>query len=348
MADLQALANALSWQAHWCGELGSPLYARLLTVAAEDALAGGVVAQVLAGHEDDPPGSALALRFLGSLHRVVLEGRAPTLAAYYPSAGGDAGLPGAEEAFIAAVAEHADELRARVDDPVQTPEVGRSAALVGGFLAVVGATGLPLRCLELGASAGLNLRWDRFRYEARGASWGPEGSPVRLCDFNGEAVPPFDVAAEVVERAGCDRAPVDATTEDGRLTLTSYVWPDQVTRLRLLRAAFAVAEEVPVALERAGADEWLERRLAQPRRRVATVVFHSIVMQYLEERSRLRVEELIRSAGEAATGDAPLAWLRMEPGGDQAEVRLTLWPPGRERRIATSSYHGGAVRWLGF
>ena len=45
--------------------------------------------------------------------------------------------------------------------------------IVGGFLAVAAHTGLPLRTFEVGASAGLNLRWDRFFYEARGATWGP-------------------------------------------------------------------------------------------------------------------------------------------------------------------------------
>lgn len=348
MPDLQALADALNWQAHWCAELGSPLYARLLEAAARDALAGGPVAEVLAGHEADPPGSALALRLMGSVHRLVLEGRAPQLAGYYPSAGGSPRRPGAEAAFLDTVAANVAELSALVERPVQTNEVGRAAALVGGFLVVAGATRLPLRCLELGASAGLNLRWDRFRYEARGSAWGPSDSPVRLCDFTAGAAPPFGVSAKVVERAGCDRFPVDATTKEGRRTLMSYVWPDQVARLRLLEGAFVVAQQVPVSVERAEADDWLERALAATRPGAATVVFHSIVMQYLDEGARLRVEETLRAAGERATDEAPLAWLRMEPGADQAEVRLTLWPPGSERRVATSSYHGGAVRWLGF
>src|SRR5947208_1364179 len=82
----------------------------------------------------------------------------------------------------------------------------------------------------VGASAGLNLRWDRFRYEARGLTWGPADSPVRLCSYNSDVPLPFDVDARVVDRAGCDAAPVDPTTEDGRLTLLSYVWPDQPHR----------------------------------------------------------------------------------------------------------------------
>src|SRR5438034_5449361 len=113
----------------------------------------------------DARASALALRFMGAVHRLVLEGRAPALARHYPSAGGEAGLEGAWAAFRDTLEQHRDTLRALVTSPVQTNEVGRSAALLGGFLLVARETGLPLRLLELGASAGLNLRWDHYRSE---------------------------------------------------------------------------------------------------------------------------------------------------------------------------------------
>jgi hypothetical protein len=37
----------------------------------------------------------------------------------------------------------------------------------------------------------------------------------------------------------------------------------------------------------------------------------------------------------------------MEPGVDQAEVRLTTWPGGGERLIATAGFRGRDVRRLG-
>ena len=343
-----SIARQLEIQSEWCETLGSPLYGRLLHRCADDVRAGGPVGAVLQGHETDPVESALALRFMGAVHRLVLEGRAPELAAFYPSAGGggDRHEDATWEAFVATVKSHQRELRGLVDSGVQTNEVGRAGALVGGFLLVARETGLPLRVLETGASAGLNLRWDHYLYEARGQSWGDPSSPVRLCDYNSELPLPFDVPATVSERRGCDVAPLDPTRDEDRLTLLSYVWPDQVARIRLLRAALDVAARVPAPVDEASAPSWIERRLERPTEGSATVVFHSIFFQYLDPDDRTRFVDALEAAGGRATSSAPLAWLRMEPGGEQAEVRLTLWPGGVERTIATAGYHGAAVRWL--
>ena len=57
------------------------------------------------------------------------------------------------------------------------------------------------------------------------------------------------------------------------------------------------------------------------------------------------LREVIHAAGERATGAAPLAWLRMEPAGERAELRLTTWPGGEERVLGTAGYHGHPVWW---
>ena len=294
----------------------------------------------------DARASALALRFLGAVHRLVLEGRAPALARHYPSAGGEAGLEGAWAAFRDTLEQHRDTLRTLVHRPCQTNEVGRSAALFGGFLLVARETALPLRLLELGASAGLNLRWDHYRYEQGDAGWGDRASPVRLVDVFPDGFPPGGRRCRVVERAGCDPLPLDPCSAEGQITLLSYLWADQRERIALLRGALEVARRVPAAVDASGAPAWLAARLAAPAPGVASVVFHSIVMQYLSAADRRRVASVLAEAGGRATGRAPLAWLRMEPGGEQAEVRLTLWPGGSERLIASAGFHGRPVRWL--
>jgi hypothetical protein len=330
VADV-SLDEVLAFQAVQCERVGSPLYARVLAAVRADLAAGGVCAEVLAGHGDDPFGSVLPLRLLGAVHRIVLEGRAPDLARCYPSVGGDPGAGDVGARFVATVAEHRDEVVRRLADGVQTNEVGRCAVLVGGFATVARRTGLPLRLLEMGASAGLNLRWDRYEYEP--SMW--EGQPPELPDR-------FDVA----ERRGCDPSPIDPTTEEGRLRLRCFVWADQTDRLARLDAALEVAARVPALVEQADGPDWVAARLAEASDGVATVVYHSIVLQYLARERRRVLRERIAAAGARATDAAPLFWLRMEPGGDVAELRLTSWPGGREELLATSGFHGPPIRWL--
>jgi hypothetical protein len=333
-------------QARWCAQLGSPLSAAILERTAADVEAGGPTWGVLDGHANDRSESLLPLRFLGSLHRLVLQGKAPALARCYPSVGGRDEVASAWPDFREALAEHREALRANLERPVQTNEVGRSGALLGGFLRIARTTGLPLRLLELGASAGLNLRWDQYRYETGADAWGDPTSPVRLADDFSGPPPRFDGTCRVAERRGCDLAPLDPGSEEDRLTLRSYVWADQTERLQLLDAALTVAQRVPAPVEMATASTWLAGALRDPRPGSVAVVFHSIVWIYFDEAERGRVRQTLEHAGRQATAEAPLAWLRLERGGDQAEVRLTLWPGGNEHLLATCGFHGRNVRWL--
>jgi hypothetical protein len=343
----EIVARRLLKQREWCERLGSNLYSTLLHHAAEDVRAGGVCCAVLHDHHDDPPDSALALRFLGAVHCLVLQGKAPQLAPCYPSAGGDSNCDDLWPRFRGVVQHHQAVLRQLVHRPVQTNEVGRCAALLGGFLEVARHTGLPLRLLEVGAAAGLILRWDQYRYEAGDEGWGDFHSPVRITGVFDGVHPHFDVLAKIAERRGCDASPIDPGTEEGRLTLQSYVWPDQVERFRQLAAAMDVARRVPAHVDQGNGPDWLESALADGIPGVATVVYHSIVWQYLSNGDRARIERVMAVAGEAATHDKPLAWLRFEPADNVAEVRLKIWPGGKDRLLARSGFHGKPVHWLG-
>jgi hypothetical protein len=331
-----------------CSGMGSPFYADLLDRMAADVVAGGTVGSFLADQLDSTYGDAVPLRFLGGVHRLVLAGQAPDLAARFPSVGGDGDAGAAWPALLAALDAHTDAIRDALTRPPQTNEVGRSAALVGGFLVVARETGLPLRVLEVGSSAGLNLRFDRYWYESDGVSFGDPASPVRFSDLWADGNPPFDAPITIAERRGCDRDPIDAGAEGGRLTLLSYVWPGQTDRFTMLRAALDVARNVPVGIDRADIPDWLARQLEEPVPDRATVVFHSIVWQYLTDDERATAEAVLANAGHRATSDAPLAWLRLEPSTDltHTELRVTTWPAGEERLLARGHYHLGPVQWV--
>jgi hypothetical protein len=235
--DRQKLARAAREQAAWCERLGSPLYHSLLIRIAEDVESSGVCWKVLEPNAGDAGRSFLVLRFLGALHWLVLDGRLPELARYYPSAGGTANPDAAWAALQQALKQRSDEVNASLPQTLQTNEVGRCCALLPGFLDIARSTGLPFRLLEIGCSAGLNLRWDRYCYKTADGDWGPAGSPVVFENsFSGNSLP-LKVAVSVLERRGCDLNPIDPTTKEGRLRLLSFVWPDQTARFRQLSNA---------------------------------------------------------------------------------------------------------------
>ena len=357
--DADSAAELLAqvrFQATACTENGSPLYGRLLSSMAEDLGAGGPTLALLAPHRDDSRGSVVPLRLMAAVHRLVLDGRAPELAPWFPSAWpvGAAPHPAGDPwpALRALMVDEREALAAGLHQGVQTNEVGRSAALAPGLLLVAARTGLPLRIVEMGASAGLNLRFDRYYYEAADESWGDPASPLRFDDvYDGQ--PNLNVAATVAERLGCDPAPIDATTEAGRHLLRSFVWPDQAARLARLDAALAIAAEVPVHLEQARAGEWVPARLGELAPGRATVVMHSIVAQYVPKPERQAVAAAIEAAGSSATRDRPVAWLRMEPNTMstvRADITLRLWDGerhhGEEELLGRTGFHGRPVEWL--
>jgi hypothetical protein len=238
-----------------------------------------------------------------------------------------------------------------VTSPPQTNEVNRSVALCAGFLTVARRARLPLRCLEIGASAGLNMNWDRFAYDLGGRGrWGDPTSPVRLgAEWTG-APPPFDIQTWVMERQGCDQNPIDVRDPAAALRLKAYVWPDQAERMARLDGAIAIARQYPPNVEQADAAAWT-RAHAKSVQGVASVLYHSVVWSYLPARTQADVADAIAAAGESARATAPFAWLRMEPNpADLAgpmDLKLTYWPGGTQSRLAGVHPHGVKVSWAG-
>ena len=299
--------------------------------------------RILAWDGDPAPlADNVPLRIVGALNALVRAGRVPYLAMHYPPrAAPEAGQLAAP--LRRTLQEHADEVLAFLARPPQTNEVGRSAILIGGLLTIAAQTGLPLALHEIGASAGLNLVPDRYRYRLGEVSWGPPHAKLLLEPRWSGASPPIDAPLRVIARRGCDRNPIDIGTSAERERLTAYVWPDQPARLARLSAAIEAALADRVAVERADAAEWIERDFA-PRSGITQVLFHSVVWGYLAAETRERIQSCLTRVGASARADAPIAWLRFEIPG---QLRLTLWPGGSEQVLANAHPHGEWIEWLG-
>lgn len=339
--------QAFKEQASQCRSGGSPFSASLLDILAMDFAKQGPVYAIAQGWDGRAMKDAMTLRLIGGLHRLVLDGTAPDLAKHYPSFGG---APTATFAIdvVQAVAAFEADLRSAVQQQVQTNEVGRSNALLGGFLSIAQKTKLPLRLLEIGSSAGLNLFWDQFAYANETFEWNADHDEVQLkTDWSGPAPQCLSTKPVIAERAGCDVAPVDIHDDNACRALESFIWADQPERLHRLRGAIAVARCSQYRLEKADAGEWLAKELAHSKDGICTVIFHSIMWDYMSTATQDYISMQIRRAGARATEAAPVAWLRLEPDRPLAfpVLKLTLWPSGEERVLGAAHFHGASVQW---
>lgn len=338
MADV---GETLAIQAAACRHLGSIQYADLLDAFLEDHRRGGPIVQLLDGRSDRPLHDALPLRLLGSLHRAALLGRAPELAARFPSCGGD-GAP----IDLALVYRVVDRLRDDVEDGlrrgVQTNEVGRAVChlAIANWLPTLGVD--EFDWWEVGASAGLNLSFDQYAADTGQGVLGREGSSLTFPTSTFVAAPSVRTAARCVSRRGCDPDPIDL--ERDAIRLESFVWPDQTTRRARLLAAIAITRPLRHPIDQASADDWIVARLAEPSTRPA-VIFHSIVWQYMAPEVQTRFRETIARAGRDGR---TLVWARMEPAGVTADLRADVWSNGTrtEFHLADVGYHGQDFTWL--
>jgi hypothetical protein len=333
-------------QARLCRSVGSPFTAQLLETLSETLDETTQTGRVILNWPSDPMVDALKLRIVGGLHALARSGDDAGLTDLYATQMGDM------RAILSRVLADWDaRLLPWLDGAPQTNEVGRSGMLWPGMMEIAHRFGPRLELLELGASAGLNLNMDHYGYDLGGVIAGEAGSPVQLApEWRGP--PPLAADVEIVRKSGVDLNPLDVSDPAIAARLLAYVWPDQPTRLQRIAAAIDLARRFPPQLARGDGADWIEAQLAAPQEAgVTRVVYHSIALQYFPEAGRKRVIDAIRSAGESATPERPIAWLSMEFRAEVKEhalLRLQCWPgSGELETLAELHPHGAWINWLG-
>ncbi|MEZ5987575.1 MAG: DUF2332 domain-containing protein [Planctomycetota bacterium] len=265
------------------------------------------------------------------------------------------GLPRDGVELAAFVAAHRADVTALMHARrTQTNEVGRCGPLLTAM-----PPG-PLALVEVGASAGLNLMLDRYRYDyGGGRELGDPGSRVRIrCRLRGSGVPTLHLP-EVVWRRGLDLDPVDVREQARSRWLLACVWPEHVERRARLEAALAQCRRDPPRVDRGDLCDDLEAVLAEAPSDATLVVFHSAVLWYQTAERRQRFVELLAGWGR----DRELVHVSSEDPGVIADVEVppsevdglrvllvrTRYGRGRpERRLLGVAHaHGAELEWLG-
>lgn len=340
---VMSAARQFSRYAKWV-EARSPLYARLAEAAADDDRLLDIAATAPAGQPEPE-------LLLAAVHSLLLAGRDHPLARYYPTCGGPDAAADPAPDFRDFCLANEDRLRSVVSSRrCQTNDVGRSAVLLPAFEHVAETTGAEtLALIEIGSSAGLNLNWDRYRYEFDGAGTaGERESPVTVAtEVRGDRRPPLPrTPTAVAHRRGIDLNPLDATDEADARWLRALIHPERTRRHRRLAAALEVAREHPPPLVEGDALDELPERLSAAPDRAALVVFSTHVLYQLEESAIADLRSLLAEHG----AERPVHWLSLDPDEelDEPAYRSVTFAGGdaAESRLARFDPYGKWVRWL--
>lgn len=331
--------HAFRDQAAACRMLGSDFTAEICDTLAKVLQSDqGPVAQQVLGWQGDPSAKAdsVPLRLCGGLHGLVLSGLSPALQRAYANREIDPAL------LIDTIQRHRCFLHEWLQNPPQTNEVARSAAIIAAARFVQQFTTLPMRVLELGSSAGLNLNFHRYSIDIENEYPEVFSGVILRPEWSGE-YPRADLSVATVR--GSDLNPPDPVKH--ALRLRSYCWPDQAQRMARLDAALNLAAQHPTPVDQGDAGAWLGEQLNGVSLGQTTFVFHTIAAQYFPQDTLTTCEGALQKAGHIASKNAPLVHFSMESdGGNGARLTLRLWD-GSERAwiLGRADFHGRWIEW---
>jgi hypothetical protein len=283
---------------------GSPLYQRLSELVASDAELLGVINRIV--HRPPPNMLFAAVQYL-----LTRQPEAP-LREFYPNLTAEAGpVSRVDRAFKDFVLSNEEEIvRIGRTRYTQTNECRRCVALLPG----IWFTGLErFHLVEIGASAGLNLAMDRYRYRWGEVEWGPDSSVFLETESRGGRVRPRDI--EILSRTGLDLNPIDPADPDERDWLGALIWPEQDERRGRLEEALSLAASVPMDLIAGSALETLPAVLGDLPAGEPALLLNSMALIQFSRPERDRLYGLI----EEGRGERPIHRVSFEflAAGDQ-------------------------------
>jgi hypothetical protein len=321
----------------------SPLYERLSLGIARDPELLAIAAQA-------KPGQPVPNLVLAAVHFLLLKGVQHQLAIFYSSL--SATTPSSADpypSFRAFCLEHREEILELISTRlVQTNEVRRCGCLLPAFTQVAQrAQDRPLGLVEIGASAGLNLLWDRYGYDyGTGRRYGDPRSPVQIvCMLRGDRQPTLPEALPpVATRIGIDLNPIDVRDPDAALWLRALVWPDEAGRAELLQHAVQVAQHDTPRLVAGNALDLLPEVLATIPNDQTLCVFHTHTVNQFPPEARARLSTLL--AEHAARRDLyriSIEWL----GEEHPCLELVSFEGGArmEHLLAHCDSHAEWLEW---
>lgn len=263
---------------------GSPLYAELVEVVAEDPELLRVMNRI--GHL--PPPNLM----FGAVQYLLMDGEDPGLARHYLSMVEDPLPPhGVGPKFRGFVLAHEEEIVEMGNTRyTQTNECRRCVALLP---MVMMAAFRVFHLIDVGTSAGLNLGLDRYGYTFNDEEQRP-GSP--MLDAESKGVDPTFADIEVLSRTGLDLNPLDPADHSARRWLDALIWPEHLERRARLRSALEMVSNLDIEMISGNALETLSEVLDRLPAGEPAVVMSSFALNQFDAAERDRLESIVSTA----------------------------------------------------
>lgn len=321
------------------------LYADITEHLAEDRELLALAATVRDGQ---PPPNLL----FAAVHYLLLSGVEHPLRAFYPDLTPEpAPSDEAFGPFRDFCLEHRDALTTIIQSRlVQTNVLERCGLLLPAFAhAAAALQTTEFAAIEIGASAGLNLLWDRYHYSYGAATWGDDTSPVSIpVDLRGEhPLPRIPKHLRATWRIGVDLDPVDLASDDAVLWQRALIWPERIDRQQRLQDARALMLADPVEIVAGDAVQHLPRILERAPAELPLIIFASYTLYQFPSEARREVMKMV--AQHARRHSLALVTLNTRVYGDGHGVVDVTTYDGEARTtvdVARGHPHGTWIEWL--
>lgn len=332
-------------------KMDAPTYTTLSLAIADDE-------ELLEMAQEIDPGQPAPNVFYAAVQDVLLEdaNRSPeakALSRFYPAVSGEA-IPSESvwPSFREFCLVHADVLLPKFrSGRTQTCVVHRCAIVLPALASLprIAEAGGRVGLLEIGPSAGLNLRLDKYRYEYEGDDgtrivWGdPSAKPVLRCAMRGKTPPPVPFELEILARHGLDLNAIDLEDPLALRWLRALIWPEHVERARLMDEALAHVPDVPIEIEEGDATQEIADHIARLPLDAPRVIFATHVVYQIPREGLLALLDGVAEASRVA----PVDFIIMESSGQgDSRVDHFAFEAGERKSRSLLGHADSHGRWI--
>lgn len=284
----------------------------------------------------------------GSVHLLLLKGNQHNLREYYlslvakPKSPEDI-YPEFKDFFLNNFEEIEKLMASKL---VQTNEVRRCSYLYPAFLLIsTFFENKPLHLIEIGASAGLNLFWDKYKYDyGTGDFFGKLDSNIVLkSKFEGSLPKVLELIAtpEIASRVALDINCIDVTNPEELLWLEALIWPEQTERRELLKEAVKIRSQHDLLLKDCNGFDEAIRIAVDIDKQAPVCIFHTHVANQIPNEDRILFLKKIDDLGK--NRNIVHLFNNIKP-----TLHLTIYKNGKkiDFPLAKTEGHGYWIDWM--